>query len=69
MRGGRVGAVDRLMAGRRAGAAKVTIAVGGAACLCYLPTVLAKQLGEYQKARPQCRTGRFQGRLAVAAPR
>jgi NitT/TauT family transport system substrate-binding protein len=29
---------------------KVTIAVGGAACLCYLPTVLAKQLGEYEKA-------------------
>lgn len=29
---------------------KVTIAVGGAACLCYLPTVLAKQIGEYDKA-------------------
>lgn len=29
---------------------KVTIAVGGAACLCYLPTVLAKHLGEYEKA-------------------
>lgn len=29
---------------------KVSIAVGGAACLCYLPTVLAKQLGEYEKA-------------------
>jgi NitT/TauT family transport system substrate-binding protein len=29
---------------------KVTIAVGGAACLCYLPTVLAQQLGEYEKA-------------------
>jgi NitT/TauT family transport system substrate-binding protein len=29
---------------------KVTIAVGGGACLCYLPTVLAKQLGEFQKA-------------------
>ena len=28
---------------------KVTIAVGGGACLCYLPTVLAKQLGEYDK--------------------
>lgn len=28
---------------------KVTIAVGGGACLCYLPTVLAKQLGEYEK--------------------
>jgi len=31
-------------------AQKVTIAIGGAACLCYLPTVLAKQLGEYEKA-------------------
>jgi len=29
---------------------KVAIAVGGAGCLCYLPTVLAKQLGEYEKA-------------------
>ncbi|WP_322516596.1 ABC transporter substrate-binding protein [Rhodopseudomonas palustris] len=29
---------------------KVTIAIGGGACLCYLPTVLAKQLGEYDKA-------------------
>ncbi|MDB5504346.1 MAG: transporter substrate-binding protein, partial [Tardiphaga sp.] len=29
---------------------KVTIAVGGGACLCYLPTVLARELGEYDKA-------------------
>lgn len=29
---------------------KATIAVGGASCLCYLPTVLAKHLGEYEKA-------------------
>jgi NitT/TauT family transport system substrate-binding protein len=29
---------------------KITIAVGGAGCLCYLPTVLAKQLGEFDKA-------------------
>ena len=29
---------------------KVTIAIGGGACLCYLPTVLAKQLGEFDKA-------------------
>src|SRR5215831_21173910 len=28
---------------------KVAIAVGGAGCLCYLPTVLAQQLGEYKK--------------------
>ncbi|HEX3442705.1 MAG TPA: ABC transporter substrate-binding protein [Pseudolabrys sp.] len=29
---------------------KITLAVGGGACLCYLPTMLAKQLGEYKKA-------------------
>jgi NitT/TauT family transport system substrate-binding protein len=29
---------------------KVTIAVGGGACLCYLPTMLAEQLGEYKNA-------------------
>jgi NitT/TauT family transport system substrate-binding protein len=29
---------------------KVSVAIGGAGCLCYLPTVLAKQLGEYDKA-------------------
>lgn len=29
---------------------KITIAVGGASCLCYLPTMLAKELGEYDKA-------------------
>jgi len=29
---------------------KVTISIGGAGCLCYLPTVLAKQLGEFEKA-------------------
>src|SRR4051812_3595771 len=29
---------------------KITIAIGGGACLCYLPTVLAKQLGEYDRA-------------------
>src|SRR5258708_40265438 len=29
---------------------KVSVAVGGAGCLCYLPTVLAQQLGEYDKA-------------------
>ena len=26
---------------------KVTIAIGGASCLCYLPTMLAQQLGEF----------------------
>ncbi|WP_102223778.1 ABC transporter substrate-binding protein [Acidimangrovimonas sediminis] len=28
----------------------VKLAIGGAGCLCYLPTVLAKQLGMYKKA-------------------
>lgn len=28
---------------------KVTLAVGGGGCLCYLPTILAKQLGEFEK--------------------
>jgi len=39
-----------LMSGFAAAQTKITIAVGGGACLCYLPTVLAKQLGEYDRA-------------------
>ena len=39
-----------LTSGLAAAQTKITIAVGGGACLCYLPTVLAKQLGEYDKA-------------------
>lgn len=39
-----------LTTGLAAAQSKVTIAVGGGSCLCYLPTVLAKQLGEYDKA-------------------
>src|SRR3569833_201531 len=39
-----------LMAGASLAQSKVTIAVGGSACLCYLPSVLAEQLGEYKKA-------------------
>ena len=39
-----------LTSGFAAGQSKVTIAIGGGSCLCYLPTVLAKQLGEYEKA-------------------
>ncbi|WP_374636101.1 ABC transporter substrate-binding protein, partial [Paracoccus sp. (in: a-proteobacteria)] len=30
-------------------AESVKIAIGGAACLCYLPTVLAKELGNFEK--------------------
>src|SRR5262249_5900407 len=29
---------------------KVTVGVGGGSCLCYLPTMLAQALGEYEKA-------------------
>jgi NitT/TauT family transport system substrate-binding protein len=39
-----------LTSGFAAAQSKVTIAIGGGSCLCYLPTVLAKQLGEYDKA-------------------
>jgi NitT/TauT family transport system substrate-binding protein len=39
-----------LTSGLAAAQNKITIAVGGGACLCYLPTVLAKQLGEFDKA-------------------
>src|SRR3954470_3095543 len=38
-----------LTSGLAAAQSKITVAVGGGACLCYLPTVLAKQLGEYDK--------------------
>src|SRR5215211_9312903 len=39
-----------MMSDLAAAQSKITIAVGGGACLCYLPTVLAKQLGEFEKA-------------------
>src|SRR3954462_8340537 len=39
-----------LMSGAAVAQSRVTIAVGGAGCLCYLPTMLAQQLGEYEKA-------------------
>ena len=39
-----------LMSVSAAAQSKITVAVGGGACLCYLPMVLAKQLGEYDKA-------------------
>jgi NitT/TauT family transport system substrate-binding protein len=44
-----------------AGAAKLTIAIGGASCLCYLPTVLAEQLGEYKKAGVDIALVNFKG--------
>src|SRR3984893_12208976 len=42
--------VSFLMSDLAAAQSKLTIAIGGGACLCYLPTVLAKQLGEFDKA-------------------
>jgi NitT/TauT family transport system substrate-binding protein len=42
-------------------AQKVSIAVGGASCLCFLPTMLAKQLGEYEKAGLQVEMLEFKG--------
>jgi NitT/TauT family transport system substrate-binding protein len=42
-------------------AAKITIAVGGAGCLCYLPTVLAEQIGEFKKAGIEIETVNFKG--------
>jgi len=39
-----------LTSGLAGAQSRITIAVGGGACLCYLPTVLAQQLGEYDKA-------------------
>jgi NitT/TauT family transport system substrate-binding protein len=39
-----------LMSGPATAQSKITIAVGGAGCLCYLPTMLAQELGEYKKA-------------------
>jgi NitT/TauT family transport system substrate-binding protein len=44
-----------------AAAAKVTIAIGGAGCLCYLPTVLAEQLGEYRNAGVDIELVNFKG--------
>jgi NitT/TauT family transport system substrate-binding protein len=53
-----------LMAGlavAKDGQPHVTIAVGGAGCLCYLPTVLAQQLGEYDKAGVDIELINFKG--------
>jgi NitT/TauT family transport system substrate-binding protein len=44
-----------------AAVAKITIAIGGAGCLCYLPTVLAEQLGEYKKAGVEIEMVNFKG--------
>jgi NitT/TauT family transport system substrate-binding protein len=44
-----------------AATAKITLAIGGAGCLCYLPTVLAQQLGEFKKAGAEVETINFKG--------
>src|SRR5262252_4801930 len=41
--------------------AKITIAIGGGRCLCYIPTVLAEQLGEYKKAGVEIELINFRG--------
>ncbi len=56
----RAGAGDRRRCAAQ-GKASVKIAVGGAGCLCYLPTVLAKQLGEYDKAGVEVELIDFKG--------
>jgi NitT/TauT family transport system substrate-binding protein len=40
---------------------KVTLAIGGASCLCYLPTVLTQQLGNFDKAGVTVELVNFQG--------
>jgi NitT/TauT family transport system substrate-binding protein len=50
-----------LMSGLALAQTKVTMAIGGAACLCYLPTVLAHQLGEYDKAGVKVEMVDFKG--------
>ncbi len=44
-----------------ASAQKVTLAIGGASCLCYLPTMLAHQLGEFKKAGVEVDVVQFKG--------
>jgi NitT/TauT family transport system substrate-binding protein len=50
-----------LMTGLALAQSKVTIAVGGASCLCYLPTMLAESLGEFKKAGVTVEVVRFKG--------
>jgi NitT/TauT family transport system substrate-binding protein len=50
-----------LTSGAVAAQSKVTIAIGGAGCLCYLPTMLAQQLGEYKKAGVEVEIVDFKG--------
>src|ERR1044071_8038516 len=61
--------ISLLTSGFAAAQTKITIAVGGGACLCYLPTVLAKQLGEYDKAGLAVALVDLKGRLGRAESR
>ena len=50
-----------LVAGSAQAQSKVTLAIGGASCLCYLPTMLAKGLGEFEKAGVNVDVVEFKG--------
>ena len=50
-----------LMSGAALAQTRLTIAVGGAGCLCYLPTILAKQIGEFDKAGLDVELVNFKG--------
>ncbi len=54
-------AVLTLSGGFALAQSKVTLAVGGGSCLCYLPTMLAKALGEYEKAGVNVEVVDFKG--------
>jgi NitT/TauT family transport system substrate-binding protein len=54
-------AVLVLSSGLALAQSKITLAVGGGSCLCYLPTMLAKQLGEYEKAGVNVEVVDFKG--------
>ncbi len=55
------GAALLAMGGISAAQSKVTLAIGGASCLCYLPTVLTKQLGNFKKAGVDVEMVNFKG--------
>ncbi len=56
-----IGAVAMSLGSGAQAAPKVTLAIGGASCLCYLPTVLASQLGFYEKEGVQVDLIDFKG--------
>src|SRR5690242_20132124 len=58
---GMTGAVVLLALGAGAASAQIKIAIGGASCLCYLPTVLAERLGEYETAGVKVELINFKG--------